>query len=283
MSPLHERLADARDRFMRAGIGRDEATLDAEVIARHVLDCDRATFLIRARDPLPSAFERLFEDLVQRRLAREPVAYITGHKEFWGLEFEVTPAVLIPRPETELIIEESLAAMPARDTVGRIIDVGTGSGCLAVALAIEFSDANVVATDSSEAAIEIARHNCSRHNLTNRVSLVHTNLLDGLLEQAELIVSNPPYVPQADASQLQPEVVRYEPHSALFAGSDGLEIIRRLFAGSSERLAEGGRLIVEFGHGQEAGLRDAARQAGWTVDRIRRDLQGIPRVAVLRR
>jgi release factor glutamine methyltransferase len=283
MWPLHERLADARQRFVRAGIAGEEAALDAEVIARHVLDCDRATFLIRARDPLPSAFDRLFEDLVQRRLAREPVAYIIGHKEFWGLEFEVTPAVLIPRPETEFIIEESLAELPARDAVHRIIDVGTGSGCLAIALAIEFSAADVVATDSSAAALEIARRNCFQHNVTTRVSLIHTNLLDGLVDPADLIVSNPPYVPDSDAPRLQPEVVRYEPQSALFAGDDGLEIIRRLFAASSGRLADGGRLIIEFGLGQEADLREAARRAGWTVDRVRRDLQGIPRVAVLRR
>jgi release factor glutamine methyltransferase len=283
MAPLHERLADARDRFVRAGIGREEAALDAEVIARHVLDCDRATLLIRSRDPLPSAFGRLFEDLVRRRLAREPVAYITGHKEFWGLEFEVTPAVLIPRPETELIIEESLAVLPARDTVGQIIDVGTGSGCLAIALAIEFSAAKVVATDSSEAALEIAGRNCSRHHVTNRVSLIRADLLDGLVEPADLIVSNPPYVPDSEALRLQPEVVRYEPQSALFAGDDGLDIIRRLFAAGSDRLADRGLLIIEFGIGQEPELREAARQAGWTVDRVRRDLQGIPRVAVLRR
>jgi release factor glutamine methyltransferase len=283
MAPLHERLADARDRFVRVGIAREEAALDAEVIARHVLDCDRATLLTRARDPLPSAFDRLFEDLVRRRLAREPIAYITGHREFWGLEFEVTPAVLIPRPETELIIEEALATMPARDTVRQIIDVGTGSGCLATALAIEFASAHVVATDSSAAALDVAQRNCSRHNVTNRVALVHTNLLDGISQSAGLIVSNPPYVPDADAPHLQPEVVRYEPSSALFAGDDGLDIIRRLFAATSEHLADGGRLIVEFGLRQEADLRDAARQADWTVDRIRRDLQGIPRVAVLRR
>src|SRR5689334_13193526 len=114
MPPLHQRLADARDRFVRAGIGRDEATLDAELLARHVLGCDRATFLTRARDPLPSAFDRLYEALVERRVAREPIAYIVGHREFWGLEFEVSPDVLIPRPETELIVEEALAAMPAR-------------------------------------------------------------------------------------------------------------------------------------------------------------------------
>ena len=283
MAPLPERLANARDRLVRAGIAPDEAALDAEVLARHVLDCDRATFLIRARDPLPSAFDRLFEDLVLRRLAREPVAYITGHKEFWGLEFDVTPAVLIPRPETELIVEEALSAMPARDAVRRIIDVGTGSGCLAVALAIEFPSATVLATDSSEAALEVAGRNVLRHHVTNRVSLVHTNLLDGIPEPAELIVSNPPYVPETDGPHMQAEVIRYEPRTALFAGADGLDVIRRLFTAALAYLAESGRLIVEFGLGQEDELRAASRETGWTVDHIRRDLQGIPRVAVLRR
>lgn len=283
MAPLHERLADARDRFVRAGIPREEAALDAEVLARHVLDCDRATLLTRARDPLPSAFDRLFDALVQRRLTREPVAYITGHREFWGLELDVTPAVLIPRPETELIIEEALAAMPARDTVRRIIDVGTGSGCLAVALAIEFPSATVVATDSSPSALDVAERNCVRHHVISQVSLVHTDLLDGVSGPADLIVSNPPYVPDEDAPRLQLEVARYEPASALFAGADGLDVIRRLFAAACSRLAKDGRLVVEFGLGQEADLREASGRAGWTVDHVRRDLQSIPRVAVLRR
>lgn len=282
MSLLHERLADARDRFVRAGIPRDEATLDAEVLAREVLGCDRATLLTRARDPLPSAFDRLFDSLVERRLLREPIAYIIGHREFWGLEFDVNPAVLIPRPETELIVEEALATMPARDAVRRIIDVGTGSGCLAVALSIEFPSATVIATDSSAAALEVARQNCSRHSLT-RVSLIHTNLLDGIAEEADLIVSNPPYVPDCDAAGMQPEVVRYEPGTSLFAGSDGLAVIRRLLNEAAAHLAENGRLIIEFGVGQEQGVRDASQRAGWIVDHIRRDLQNIPRVAVLRR
>src|SRR4026209_1886652 len=121
---LHERLAEARATLIRAGIGADEAALDAEVLARHVLDCDRATLLTRARDPLPSALDRLFHALVTRRARREPLAYIVGHREFWGLEFDVTPAVLIPRPETELIVEEALASLPRRDAVRRIVDVG---------------------------------------------------------------------------------------------------------------------------------------------------------------
>jgi release factor glutamine methyltransferase len=268
---------------VRAGIPRDEATLDAEVLARHVLACDRATLLIRARDPLPSAFDRLFGALVERRLAREPVAYIIGHREFWGLEFEVSPAVLIPRPETELIVEEALAAMPARDAVGRIVDVGTGSGCLAVALAIEFSSATVIATDSSAAALEVAQRNSARHNVSNRISLVHADLLHGVRGSANLIVSNPPYLRDADAPHVQPEVVRYEPPSALFAGADGLDLVRRLFDEAPSYIAPDGRLIVEFGLGQEADVRAASQRAGWTVDHIRKDLQNIPRVAILRR
>jgi release factor glutamine methyltransferase len=283
MAPLHERLADARDRFVRAGIPRDEAALDAEVLARHVLACDRATLLIRARDPLPSAFDRLFEALVERRVAREPVAYIIGQREFWGLDFEVTPAVLIPRPETELIVEEALAALPARDAVRRIVDVGTGSGCLAVALAIEFPSAIVIATDSSSAALEVARRNCARHNVTNRVSLVHADLLHGIGGSANLIVSNPPYLRDADAPHVQPEVVRYEPSSALFAGADGLDLVRRVFDEAPAYIAPDGRLIVEFGLGQDAAVRAASQQAGWTIDHVRKDLQDIPRVAILRR
>src|SRR3954463_13980203 len=197
MAPLPERLADARERIVRAGIARDEATLDAEVLARHVLACDRATLLIRAGDPLPSAFDRLYHALVERRVAREPVAYITGHREFWGLEFEVTPAVLIPRPETELIAEEALAPLPPREGARRIVDVGTGSGCLAVALAIEFPSATVIATDSAAGALEVAHRNCSRHNVRDRISLLHADLFEGMNGAANLIVSNPPYLRDA--------------------------------------------------------------------------------------
>jgi release factor glutamine methyltransferase len=283
MSPLHERLADARDRLVRAGVSSDEAALDAEVLARHVLNCDRATLLTRARDPLPSAFGRLYDELVQRRAAREPIAYIVGHREFWGLEFEVTPDVLIPRPETELIIEEALSVFPHRQLVHHIIDIGTGSGCLAVILAIEFASAGVVATDTSDSALEIAQRNAGRHNVSDRIAFARGDLLGGAGKSAELIVSNPPYVPEADAATLQPEVARYEPSSALYAGPDGLAVIRRLLEEAPPHLAPEGRLIVEFGFGQEPGVREAARQSGWTTERVRRDLQGIPRVAVLRR
>jgi release factor glutamine methyltransferase len=283
MSSLHERLADARETLIRAGIPAEEAALDAEVLARHVLDCDRATLLTRARDPLPSAFDRLYHALIARRVAREPVAYIIGHREFWGLEFDVTPAVLIPRPETELVVEEALASLPRRDIVRHIIDVGTGSGCLAVTLAVEFPPANVTATDTSHEALAVAYRNADRHNVIGRITFVQADVLKDLTEPADLIVSNPPYVPAGDAATLQAEVARYEPASALYGGPDGLDVIRRLVGSARQHLAAGGWLIIEFGFGQEAAVREVAREAGWNVARIRNDLQGIPRVAVLRR
>ena len=283
MSSLHERLADARETLIRAGIPAEEAALDAEVLARHVLDCDRATLLTRARDPLPSAFDRLYHALIARRVAREPVAYIVGHREFWGLEFDVTLAVLIPRPETELVVEEALASLPRRDIVRHIIDVGTGSGCLAVTLAVEFPPANVTATDTSHEALAVAYRNADRHNVIGRITFVQADVLKDLTEPADLIVSNPPYVPAGDAATLQAEVARYEPASALYGGPDGLDVIRRLVGTARQHLAAGGWLIIEFGFGQEAAVREVAREAGWNVARIRSDLQGIPRVAVLRR
>jgi release factor glutamine methyltransferase len=280
---LHQRLAEARTVLMQAGIAADEAALDAEVLARHVLDCDRATLLTRARDPLPTAFNRLFQALVARRADREPVAYIVGHREFWGLDFDVSPSVLIPRPETELIIEEALLSLPRRDAVRHIVDVGTGSGCLAVTLAVEFPAARITATDMSHDALAVAYRNAEKHNTLGRMTFVHADLLQGVQPAADLIVSNPPYVAASDAATLPPEVGRYEPASALYGGEDGLDVILELFGSAQPQLAPGGWLIVEFGFGQDAAVRDIAQRTGWTIVRLRSDLQGIPRVAVLRR
>ncbi len=282
MPSLHERLSEARHSLIRAGIPEDEAALDAEVLARQVLECDRATLLTRSRDAIPSAFDRLYNPLIARRAAREPLAYIVGHREFWGMDFEVTPDVLIPRPETELIVEEALA-IASRTLTRRIVDVGTGSGCLAVALAVEFPSARLVATDVSAAALDIAGRNADRHNVGGRISFMQSDLLERVEGTAQLIASNPPYVPDGDAGALQPEVARYEPRGALYAGADGLAVIRRLLAAAPRCLADDGWLVVEFGFGQDAALRAAAAEMGWRVARTRADLQGIPRVAVLRR
>jgi release factor glutamine methyltransferase len=281
MAPaLHERIAGARATLEKAGITPEDAAVDAEVLARHVLGWDRARLVTGGRDRPPDGFDRAFDACIARRTAREPVALITGHREFWRLDFEVTPDTLIPRPETELIVEEALAAFGHRPPAV-VIDVGTGSGCLAVCLAREFRHARVIATDVSDAALRVAERNAVRHGV--EVLWVRTTLLDDVDASADLIVSNPPYVPDAAAGTLPPEVLEYEPHGALFGGPDGLAVVRTLFSDARSRLAPGGRLIVEFGFGQEAEVRALAGQAGWHIERVRQDLQGIPRTIVLRR
>ena len=267
---------------MAAGIAEDEAAIDAEVLARHVLGWDRAVLVTRAREVPPANFETQFGALVERRLRREPVALIVGHREFWNLDFDVTPDVLVPRPETELIVEIALELASEGMVWRRIIDVGTGSGCLAVALAAEFPRARVVATDNSPAALAVARRNAKRHGVAERITFVECDLLAGVADTAELIVSNPPYVPDEHKPLLPPEV-HYEPPGALFGGRDGMDAIRRLLEAAPARLAAGGRLVVEFGFGQDAQVAALAAAARWRVIEIRRDLQQIPRVAVMGR
>jgi release factor glutamine methyltransferase len=280
-APLRDRITLARDAFVRAGIPPDEASLDAEVLARHVLEWDRAQLLTNWHSPPPEAFESAFASLVGRREAREPVAFIVGHREFWGLEFYVSPAALIPRPETELVIEQVLVRHASNRPL-RVVDVGTGSGCIAVALARELPAAHVLAIDISAAALAVAARNVVRHALAGRVQLLRGNLLDAVTGPVDLIASNPPYVARADAPALQPEVARFEPEEALFAGEHGLAVLRVLCDTAAPKLAPGGFLIVEFGAGQHPALRAMAESKGWTVE-IAADLAGIPRVAVLSR
>jgi release factor glutamine methyltransferase len=284
MASLFERLAEARQALTAAGIRPDEASLSAEVLARHVLGWDRAAVVAHGQQELPPDFEDRYAPLLARRVAREPVAYIIGHREFWGLEFEVTPDVLIPRPETEVLLEEAIVWARGLANCRRIIDVGTGSGCIAIALALEVLGAEILATDSSAGALAVARRNALRHKVDSRITFIQTDLLEDLEDTAELIVSNPPYVPSSDAEGLQPEVAIYEPAAALYGGAgDGLDVVRRLFATAPAHVADDGYLVLEFGFGQDEQVQEAARQAGWRVARVRNDLQGIPRVAVLRR
>lgn len=282
MPSVADRLAAARLRLEAAGLPPADAALDAEVLARHVLGWDRATLLVRRRDPEPAGFLDRLDPLVERRAAREPVALIVGTREFWGLEFEVTRDVLIPRPETEIIVDEALAFARHRGC-RHVVDVGTGSGCLAVSIAVQIPGAQVTAVDVSEAALGVARRNARRHDVDGRVRFQHADLLQGVPAPADLIVANPPYVAESDAPNMQEEVVRYEPHIALFGGATGLNVMERLFATASDHLAEGGRLIVEFGFGQSARVTALAEAAGWQVVRVREDLQSIPRTIVLER
>jgi release factor glutamine methyltransferase len=181
-----------------------------------------------------------------------------------------------------MIVEEALRIVHADGRV-RVLDVGTGSGCLAISIAHERPGATVAATDISNAALVVARRNARRHGVEQRVAFVHTDLMAGVGGRADLIVSNPPYVPDQTAATLPADVVQYEPRAALFGGADGLAVIHRLFSDAVERLAPGGTLISEFGYGQEDDVRDAARRAGWQVAGMLHDLQDIPRTVVLRR
>jgi len=283
---LVEHLHDASARLRAAGVAESAAAFDAELLARHVLGWDRATMLARRSEPAPEMFLPTFEAFIERRARREPAAFIIGSREFWNLELEVTPDVLIPRPESEFIVEEAL-------TVGRdvnpngprtIVDVGTGSGCLAIALAGEFPMARVVAIDISAAALLVAQRNAARHGVGGRVKFVQGHLLDPLRGTVDLVVANPPYVRRPDAPALQIEVARFEPPIALYGGADGLELLRPLIASASARLALGGALVLEFGFDQEDDVRAlVAQQAALRLERFREDLQGLPRVAIIRR
>lgn len=279
-------IAGARDRFTAAGIDNDEAALDAELLVREVLGWTREQLLIVRHDAAPDGFAERFEPLASRRERREPVAYILGRREFWTLDFDVSPAVLIPRPETELLVEQTIDCarlMTGRDLGAgplRVIDVGTGSGCIAIALARELPQATFVATDISAAALDVARRNARRHGVDARIEFVEADGIPELNEPA-IIVSNPPYVPLADWGVLPPEVREFEPHAALFAGPDGLEAIRALLRQADAKL-ERGFLLFEFGFGQQDAIRTLVDGLSrLRLVRVASDLQRIPRVVVL--
>ena len=280
MSTLAEAVAVARERLIAAGIPSDEAPGDAEVLARHVLGWDLTRYVLSRGEPPPASFSSRYDALVARRLTREPVSQIVGVREFWGLEFEVTRDVLTPRPETELIVDEVLAAYPDRTAHLSIVDVGTGSGCLAITLAVEYPNAEIIATDISEAALAVACRNAQRHAVDRRIALVCTDLLPSM-QPVDLIVSNPPYIPEGAAASLSPEVREYEPHVALFAGEDGVEVYRRLFEEAVGQLTPDGRLIVELGYDQRLRVAALASRHRWRVLNVRADLQGIARVMML--
>jgi len=289
---IYDLVNGARDRLIQAGISANLAALDAEVLARRVLGWDQARFLVNRNEPASSAFLLNYEHYVARRIRREPVSYIIGTREFWSLDFEVTPDVLIPRPETELIIDEAIkrgraafsADLGEKGARPLFIDVGTGSGVLAVVLAKEFPNATVVATDVSDGALRVAKRNAERHGVADRITFVETSFLDGLEQSADLIVSNPPYVPAVSAPGLTPEVLDYEPSVAVFGGNDGLDGLRRVFQDSIPRLSAGGWLIVEFGYGQEDAVASLVNASpALSLVAIREDLQNIPRTAVVQK
>ena len=285
VATVQQRVARAREILRQSGIGSAESESSARVLAEHVLQWDTARYLTLGTDPEPPDFAARYDAAVRRRAAREPSAYITGWQEFWGLAFEVSPAVLIPRPSTELIVEAALEVF-ATDPSRRldVADACTGCGNLAIALACELSNASIVATDISEKALEVARRNAERHRVASRVRFVHANLLDGLNGPFDLIAANPPYVRQGDRSALQPEVRDYEPSVALFGGSSGIELVAKVVEQASPRLRPGGYLMFEFGFGQDVAVEELiASEPALTMMGVRRDLEGIARTAVARK
>jgi release factor glutamine methyltransferase len=284
--------------WLRAS-GSRSPRLDAELLLATALGVDRSELFRTPERVLTRSEERRFDGYLVRRQAREPVAYIRGHRGFRGIELEVTPGVLIPRPETETLVEVALEALAAVPAGGRAaggaappgpyeplaLDVGTGSGCIALALAAENPFVRLVATDVSEAAVEVARRNAARLGLGGRVDIRCGDLLDELPSQArfDLVVSNPPYIPEAEYRVLEANVRDYEPRLALHGGEDGLDVYRRLIPAAAERLLPGGSLAVEVGAGQAAAVRALFAAAGaFAAAQERADLAGIPRVVFAR-
>jgi release factor glutamine methyltransferase len=254
------------------------------LLAQFVLGWSAERFLTSAHDSEPPEFASKYAALVERRAGREPLAYIVGRQEFWGLPFEVSPAVLIPRHETELIVEAALQLFPEHDAALTIADVCTGCGCIAVAVATERPCARIVATDISTVALDVARQNAIRLGVSDRIRFQCADLLEGVGGPFDAITCNPPYVAERDKPGLQPEVRDHEPNVALFGGRDGFHMVERLVTSAADCLRPGGYLLFEFGLGQDDRVEAlVADTDGLTLLELRRDLQGIARTAVAQR
>lgn len=261
------------------GLGIPSARLDAELLVGHALSLDRVKLYLDLDRPLaPDELARV-RALVVRRRKREPIAYILGEREFYRRRFEVTPAVLIPRPDTETLIERALALLP-KDSTARVLDLCTGSGAIAVTIAAERPEVHVTATDLSPAALEVARRNAERLGVAERCKLVEGDLFAPLPAEArfELIAANPPYIPEPDIQGLQPEIAQYEPRLALASGSDGLAHLKRLCDSALPFLAPGGFLLFELGLGQAGQVAQWLRDQGFVNVAAHKDLGGIERV-----
>lgn len=258
--------------------GLEDAEIDARALLGHALHLDRAQLISHSDRVLEAREIEVASALAARRLKREPVARILARKEFWNQMLLVTPDVLVPRPETETVVEAALDAFAGLKMEKlRILDIGTGSGALLLALLGELPNAVGVGTDISTAALEVARGNAQRNGLAARSSFVECNIGEGVQGPFDLIVSNPPYIPHGDIATLAPEVRDYDPALALDGGADGLDGYRAIAAQARSLLAPGGKLIVELGAGQETMVRALFTNAGLKVGAARDDLAGIPR------
>ena len=269
-------------------------TLAAELLLLHVLDRDRTWLYAHPEAQLSAAESERFFALIARRANGEPTQHLTGKQEFWGLEFEVTSDVLIPRPETEHLIEVALDRLALRELrAGRkpifggeglqIADIGTGSGCIAIALARDLPAATIYATDISSAALAVAKRNADRHSVSGHIHFVECNLLDITTPEFDLIVSNPPYVGRREAETLAREVRDHEPEIALYGGEEGYELYADLITQAAAHLKTGGLLVLELGHNSLPAVQPLLDAPTWTNVAVTNDLAGIPRVIAAER
>jgi release factor glutamine methyltransferase len=281
---IAETLKNASERLRAAAVPND--VLDAQTLLAEALGVDRTYLIVNFDRRLDAVELERYRALIDRRAAGEPLQYIVGHQEFFGLEFEVNPAVLIPRPETEIIIEETIRLVQ-KDQIERplIFDIGTGSGCIAVTLAREIEGARIVAGDISLDALRLAKCNAARYDLQQRIDFLASDLLDAVIEssEADFIISNPPYISESEAPTLQREVRDWEPHIALTDFADGLSFYRRLLNDSPARLRSGGYLICEIGYTQAEAVTALIDSQAWREPYLLDDLQGIPRTIVLQK
>lgn len=280
-----EALREASEALRDSGV--DEPRREAVSLLSHALSRDRAFLITHSDELLTVEHLRSYLSSVERRAAGEPLQYITGAQEFYGLDFEVNENVLIPRPETELLVETALEILKGTDSP-LVCDVGTGSGCIAVSLLHTRTDARALALDVSAAALEVAARNAARWRVAGRIDFLVSDCFDALASNGhdaarfDLVASNPPYIAEDDLEGLQREVRDHEPRVALTPGGDGLSVIRRLVSESPRHLKPGGHLLIEIGFGQHEHVASLIDPRVWTLLGIHLDLQGIPRTAALR-
>ena len=281
MRTVGETRAWALGELKRAGI--DAPALTADLLTGFALGWDRVRILSHPEQEIDDAARELVRDLVRRRAGGEPLQYLTGEQEFYGLAFRVTPAVLVPRPETEFLVEQAIALMRRRASAGvRFADIGTGSGCIAVSVARHVPGALGWAVDISAAALAVARENARRHGVADRIRFVRSDFLACFPEKpcVDFVLCNPPYVALDDYDSLPPEVKNHEPHEALFGGPTGMDPVRRLVPEAAARLAAGGSLLLEAGAGQAEEIARLMENEGLSLHPVVNDLQGIPRCLI---
>ena len=287
MLTVSEAIAEGARLLQSSGV--NEARRTAGVLLCHVLSIDRTRLLTQSDRKIEEPDYQSYLRLIERRAAGEPLQYITGHQEFYGLDFIVTRDVLIPRPETEFLVEQVIKlASQSHMTAPLIVDVGTGSGCIAVAIATSLPDAKVIATDVSAAALAVAQKNAERNGVGGRIEFLYGDLLGplrqrGLEAAVDILASNPPYVEEGRPELVQREVRDFEPHVALFGGADGLDFYRRLLADGLKYVKPGGYLVCEIGYTQLDAISDMIDGPSWELIEATNDLQGIPRTLTVRK